>query len=490
MTFAPTPEQEAILTAVRDTKENLLIEALAGAAKTSTLVLIAEQLPRTPVLALAFNKRIATEMQDRLPSNCKAQTLNSLGHQAWASHLQARGIKRLTLDKNKVGEALRTRIRALPDGEQGDLWDNYSSYLEECSTAKTSGHLPDRFVAKLAENVAPLLNDDELIATAEEDFSPLEWDIILGALQDSAEAALRGVIDFDDQLLFPALFRVSFPSYPVVLVDEAQDLSILNHVLIRKLVKKGRLIAVGDSFQAIYAFRGAHENSMSLLRGAFSMTTLNLSCSFRCPEAIVSHVQWRAPTMQAWAGNPNSPGEIHYLKAWDASILPDNCAVICRNNAPLLSLATSLLKAGRYPNVWGQDIAKGLLKTLEKLGPSSTPQETAFHLLAQWKEEQLKKAKTRGREKRILDQVACLEIFIAATPTLGEAITYAQGIFNCEGPINLLTGHKSKGHEWNEVFFLDQQLLGDEGQELNLRYVIATRAKRSLTYLTLDGLAD
>jgi superfamily I DNA/RNA helicase len=79
----PTPEQLAIIEAAQHSTDNLLVSALAGAAKTSTLVLIAEALPDVDILCLAFNKKIATEMQERLPKNCKAMTLNSLGHRTW-----------------------------------------------------------------------------------------------------------------------------------------------------------------------------------------------------------------------------------------------------------------------------------------------------------------------------------------------------------------------------------------------------------------------
>lgn len=42
MTFTPTEEQSAIVDAAKSTSANLAINALAGAAKTSTLVMIAE----------------------------------------------------------------------------------------------------------------------------------------------------------------------------------------------------------------------------------------------------------------------------------------------------------------------------------------------------------------------------------------------------------------------------------------------------------------
>ena len=100
MKFPPTPEMEAILAAARSTNKNLLIQALAGAAKTSTLVRIAHALPGAPILSIAFNKRIATEMAERLPSHCIAKTLNSIGHSAWGTHIG----KRLTLDTDKIAQ--------------------------------------------------------------------------------------------------------------------------------------------------------------------------------------------------------------------------------------------------------------------------------------------------------------------------------------------------------------------------------------------------
>ncbi|MCL5460465.1 ATP-binding domain-containing protein, partial [Loigolactobacillus coryniformis] len=54
------------------------------------------------------------------------------------------------------------------------------------------------------------------------------------------------------------------------------------------------------------------------------------------------------------------------------------------------------------------------------------------------------------------------------------------------GPIQLMTGHKSKGLEFDNVFILDKQLLREEGQDKNLLYVMQTRAKETLTYIYLN----
>jgi len=68
--------------------------------------------------------------------------------------------------------------------------------------------------------------------------------------------------------------------------------------------------------------------------------------------------------------------------------------------------------------------------------------------------------------------------------------------------VELMTGHKSKGEEWDHVFHLDSWLIpskfalraADEGdnsgmeQERNLRYVIETRSKKTLTFINSEDM--
>jgi len=51
-----------------------------------------------------------------------------------------------------------------------------------------------------------------------------------------------------------------------------------------------------------------------------------------------------------------------------------------------------------------------------------------------------------------------------------------------------MTGHRSKGLEFPHVYFLDEHLINPERdpQANNLRYVIATRAQETLTYIKSD----
>ncbi|MBM61932.1 MAG: hypothetical protein CL484_03150 [Acidobacteria bacterium] len=479
--FTPTAEQQAIIDAATSTKDNLLISALAGAAKTSTLELVAKALPDVNMVCLAFNKAIADEMKSRLPSNCTSMTLNSLGHRVWGQYLN---IRRLNLYQGKMYKIVSDLVNDLPDSEKTEAFQDFAFILRSCNDAKGAGHLPDKFCANLQKPVDPLLNDAELIDSLEEKTERHIADLIIRALNISALQSMEGTIDFGDQVLFPSLFRCMYLIFSLILVDESQDLSPLNHRMLQQLYRR-RIIAVGDQCQAIYGFRGAFEDGMEQMKVRFSMEELTLSTSFRCPEAIVNHVRWRAPHMQAWEGTP--AGSVTTRPAWSLSEIPDGAAVICRNNAPLLSMAVNLLKHGRYPNLWGNDIAKGLIKKLDSLGPRAMAQPQALEALADYHAVQSKKVKNQNK---LLDTIQCLEIFIREADTLNGAIQYAEHIFSSQGKIELMTGHKSKGHEFDHVYFLDKDLVGIEGQEPNLRYVIITRTKKTLTYIDSKGCLE
>lgn len=480
MTLTPTHEQQAIIEAAKSTKDNLLINALAGAAKTSTLVMIAHALPGTPTLSLAFNKRIATEMADRLPGHVMCKTLNAIGHGVWA---QA-SAKRLTLNTRKSYEILKAIVDGLSRREKGEAYESFSETLKLIGKAKLAGYIPER--CSLGRR---LVSCEEFWQDLEDEDLIEQKELVDAALIEGIAQSYKGIIDFDDQIYMPTLFGGTFPKFPLVLVDEAQDLSAINHAMLEKLVVN-RLIAVGDPFQSIYAFRGAMSTSMATLRERFIMKEMNLSISFRCPRSIVERARTRAPHMQwpSWAeeGAVNAPTE------WSSHDILDNSAVICRNNAPLFRLAFNLIRAGRGVTVVGSDIGPSLIKALKKLGPEDMTYEQANKAIDTWETERLRKAKGKAATK---DKAECLRVFLSVGQSLAGAIAYAESIFKSAGPIQLLSGHKSKGLEWDHVFHLDPSRIpspyaesaDEEEQELNVRYVIETRAKKSLTLIEMEG---
>ncbi len=473
--MTPTPEQAAIIEAAVSTSDNLLVSALAGAAKTSTLVMVATALKKTSTLCLAFNKRIATEMSERLPGNCESMTLNSLGHRVWG---QALG-KRLVVNTGKNYKILSALIEALPRSEKNEAWGIFSDTLKAVASGKSAGYIPDGHF----ENAKRLRSDDDFFASLDEEPSALQERLIREATIESIRRAWKGEIDFDDQIFMPTLFPASFPQYPLVLIDEAQDLSPLNHATLRKLAKK-RLIAVGDECQSIYGFRGADQDSMAKLRNSFSMQQMILSISFRCPQSVVREAQWRAPHMRwpDWA----KPGEVRSLSSWSLEDLPESAVMICRNNAPIFSMAIRLLKAGRYAEIVGNDVGKNLIKTMKKLGHERMSQGEVFAAIDSWTAAKLAKSRSPGR---VEDQAECMRVFAEQGNDLRDAITYAEHIMAAKGSLLLMTGHKSKGLEFNDVFILDRHLVrvDKHQQEANLLYVMQTRAKERLTYVESEG---
>lgn len=471
----PTPEQQAIIAAAKSTQDNLLVQALAGAAKTSTLVMIAHALPSTAMLCLAFNKRIQQEMGERLPGNCNAFTLNSFGHRALAKQ-QGRNLR---LDTKKVYTLTRAVIEELPRADKEEAYEYMSDIMKAVEWGKTVGWIPDRHYP----NARPLCNDAEFFGQLDEEPSAVFERVVVAVTLESLAQGMKGAIDFNDQILLTTVFPCEFPQYPLVLVDEAQDLSALNHAMLRKFTRK-RLIAVGDERQSIYGFRGAHTSSMQVLTEQFHMSEFTLSISFRCPIAVVKEAQWRAPHMK-W-GPAAAQGTVSRLDEWSVNEIPEQAAILCRNNAPLFAAAIALLKDGRYPELVGNDIGKNLLKTLKKLGPTSMTQDQTLLEIDKWETEKLKKARAVGKVK---DQAACLRIFARQGQRLSDAIAYAEHILASSGPVKLMTVHKSKGLEFENVFLLDRELIqtGEDIQEQNLLYVAQTRAKSTLTYISSGG---
>jgi superfamily I DNA/RNA helicase len=457
LTPPPTAEQEHILSLVTLTTSNLIINALAGSGKTTTLEMIQNALT-PPVLCLAFNKRIAEVMVKRFKTTTTVRTFNGLGHRIWSTACAGR----VSLDPKKVPDLLRELIKELSRGEASEAWEVFWDIIAACGLAKSLGYVPDGKYP----NAKRLIDQTAFYAMLPEDIGELGPFLLEEVLLRSIKSAYAGLIDYNDQVYMPALFGGTYPKFPTVLIDEAQDLSPVNHQMLHHL-SKSRLIAVGDPYQSIYRFRGAETNGMSKLAQRFAMTPANLSISFRCPKAIVQAVQWRAPHMQ-WL---KEGGRVGVLKNPTLDSFTDGSVIICRNNAPLFALALRLLASGRSVSVAGSDVGPRVIGIMRRLGEDNDKQEEVLAAISKWEAEKVAKGSTTAP-----DIAGCMRVFANHGTTLGQAVAYAEHLFKQTGTIALLTGHKAKGLEWNTVYHLDPYLLRADEQDLNLRYVITTRA--------------
>jgi len=482
--LAPTFEQQAIIDAAKS-PASLMVNALAGTGKTTTLTMLAKALPPRPALALAFNKKIRDELEKRFPSNFSVMTMNGLGHRAWASTLN----KRLVIDEKKVTRITTELLRSFPDSKSA--WAQIRAAVVH---AQAKGIVPSQF--QHAKGFLPDTPASWQSINEEYDLGLTTQELSLArkALALSIEEGLKGTITFDDQVYLPVVFSGNFPRFEIVLVDEAQDLSPLNHAMLRK-VCAGRLIVVGDPRQAIYAFRGADSASMANIKNLRKdWIELPLNTTFRCPKSVVARQWEHAPAYVAAPSNPD--GEVIDLQGqpWNAADLAHG-AILCRNNAPLISTAFKLIKSGIGVNMLGRDIGRGLGRLCLKIsGDRSTPVTQFRQLLFAWKDREFSKAEANedhSKMEAIVDKFECIEAVIEGKDprTLHDLLSTLDSLFSADsGLVTLATGHKAKGLEWHKVVHLDPwripsrfaKLPHEIEQEANLRYVIETRTKHTL----------
>jgi DNA helicase-2/ATP-dependent DNA helicase PcrA len=108
---------------------------------------------------------------------------------------------------------------------------------------------------------------------------------------------VRNQIDFDGMPLlayqmvsrFPWISEALKAKYPVLFVDEYQDLGYALHELVLKLCFESgiRLFAVGDIDQSIYGFAGAEPSLLEGLSARADVQTIRLRFNYRCGTDII-----------------------------------------------------------------------------------------------------------------------------------------------------------------------------------------------------------
>lgn len=503
-----TSEQLAFFTAVTDTTDNLCLDAKAGTGKTTTLQEAANRLGRgQSILAVAFNKKTKDEMEDKLPDHVTCKTLNGLGYGALANYLN---IRRVPTDGNKVGKIVGKIIDEI-DQEAKELWAPCKNLVAK---AKLHGLVPQACPGLYKSLIPDTYEEWERLANYYDiDFSSEIFDIAYYALiENNRQIIAKESCDFDDQIYFPICWGLSFRRYDVVLIDEAQDLSLINHRQLHKSLKPGgRLIAVGDPYQAIYGFRGALPDSLPQLIKDFELTVLPLSICWRCPREVIREAQDIVPGIQA--APDASDGIVSHLDQFSADTFHHGDAILCRNTAPLIQMAYRLINEGSGVHVIGRDIGTGiksLIKTLNKKGGPVTDLDELLLRVDLWKQNETAKAIAKREESRvdlIGDKADSITAVIngSITTTVRELFSEIDLLFGRESaPITLSTIHRFKGLERNRIFFLNSYLLPSKWvklaaennpetgawmiqQEHNLRYVAVTRAMEELVYINSDG---
>jgi DNA helicase II / ATP-dependent DNA helicase PcrA len=494
----PSPQQVAVLDFVRNDHRSCVVEARAGSGKTTTLVMLANELPKDRLcLFLAFNKNIATELQERLPPHIQAKTFHSHCFGALQRNLP----RRPKVDENKVYNILKDSLSRRD-------FDRYFKYVSRLvSYAKSYGIGTDLAPDEHAEWYR-LIDHFSMVADSDNFDEVRAIELAQDTLKTSNENLT--VIDFDDMLYLALLRNVTFDKCNFVMLDEAQDTNGVQRALLHRMLAAavpdepgsgGRLIAVGDTFQSIYGFRGADADAMSALKQEFNAVEFPLSVSYRCAQEVVAETRREIP--DSIEAHPTAPiGSVERLPDYDLENFTSDMAILCRVTAPLVTLAFGFIKRNVGVRILGREIGAGLVALVKKMNTQDI--DILSDKLRNWRAREVGKALSRGHESAaaaIDDKYSCLMVFIDQLNederTVNELILRIESLFsdNNRGLLTLCSVHKAKGLEWPTVFILDRDEYmpsrwakqeWQRKQETNLIYVAITRAKLHLRYIKSD----
>lgn len=443
-----------------------VVVARAGSGKTSTIVEGFKYLPKgKKTLMVAFNKSIAEELKQRAPSYVDVMTLHSLGFRAIKQSFGANVI----LENDKCNELIKTLI-----GDDYDMWEVNQSIAKCVSLCKgflvdtpsKVGDLIDRFGIEIFEYTRPKFTD-----------------LVLKTL--ALCKAKKNVVDFDDMIWFPFVYRLNVGKFDVVFVDEAQDLNQAQIAMVLSANKMdGRIIAVGDPAQSIYQFRGADSEAIPNFINKLGAKTLPLSVTYRCPLKIVKLAQEVVPDIEACAGAKEGTLEDVPVEELRKLVRPGDF-VLSRTNAPLVKHCMALLKAGIPANIQGRDVGSNLIYFIKKSKAKTVNQFIEY--VNAWREIEVKRLLSEKKDTMVcLDKSECLLNLCEGNLTIKDLKETIEKLFNDvdDGKkVIFSTTHKAKGLERDRVFILANTYRygpGVEGEEANLWYVAVTRSKSEL----------
>lgn len=461
--------QVAIFDAVTTTANNLVVEAVAGSGKTTTIVEAANRTSGS-VIFLAFNKHIAEELRSRLPMTAQAATMNSFG---WGICRNA--FKNVKLDANKTQVILR----------------NFTSSRDFFACRSATTRLVSLFKANCL--ISPSTQDCVDIADRygiDIPKVPNYVQLLMEVYQSCLSTT--SIMDFDDQIFMPVYKNLPVPTFQTAIVDESQDLNPIQIELFLRI--KGRAVAVGDTRQAIYGFRGADVAAMRTLVERTQATKLPLSVCYRCginilkqAKEIVPEIEWPETAIEGI--NDSIKTDDFRRKAETGDF------VLCRTTAPLVSECLRFIREGKKAVVKGRDIGQNLKEMVEKIGTGNMDIPRFVDLLKAYQSERIAQLSKVDKEDQIValnDRIETILVFCETANNVFDILTKIDSIFtdNVSGVV-FCTVHKSKGLEADRVFILRGDLLPhpaakqehQKEQERNLKYVAITRARKELYWV-------
>lgn len=486
--FKPSEFQLAIFEAYRKTNQNIIISAGPGSGKTKTLFELSKMvLPWKKDLVTSFANSITDVLKERIRTpNIEVNGLHSLGlkilYRKWNGNVKVSEFKSFNYCQRYLKE-----WNLINDKKKNYILFNISRLIE----------LYKLYDLKTKEELEDISDKFDIDCFNGEIDKALKVISNLKSYNKSEPTSTNPkIVDFSDMIYIPISsdIKLNLPQYDEIFVDEIQDLNVAQQKFIKKLLKpEGRIIGVGDKYQSIYTFLGADINSFNKFAALPKTIQLPLSISYRCPKIIVKEANKIYNVIL-----PNVNNEEGEIREDSYKTIKDGDFVLCRNNSPLIDLFIELTKEDKKCFIKGREFGEALLGLINKI--DDLDKKEAFEELKKLGEEIVKKLKDKGitnpySHPKYLNYSEKVSIIKKLHNYYGNFLTIKtqlDKIYKDEGEgIQLMTIHKSKGLESDNIFFLRPDLLPSKyaeqdweiEQENNLRYVLLTRTKKNFIYI-------
>lgn len=484
-TLEPTDEQSECLAFFR-LGMTLCVQAGAGTGKTSTLKLMAGSTRRFGQYT-AFNRDIVRDAAESMPPNVACATAHSLAFRAvgraYAHRLDSKrmrsadvarmlGIDRLTVRygsqvKNlapgylaSLAQRAVQRFCQTADLVPGPEHVPYVEGIDVHESVESDGDGPPLTIRGTKNNVELREHLAKPIAKA--------WD----DLRDPG-----GSLRFSPDHYFK-IWQLSEPRIhgDFIMLDEAQDASPVMLDVIER--QDSQRVYVGDSQQAIYAWRGAVDALASIPTEATAYLTR--SWRFGPPIAHVANLILDQLDASLRLEGCDRPSLV-------APIRDEPDAVLCRSNAQAVKTLLDYQTQGVSAHlVGGGDEVLRFANGVDELtngGWTSHPELACFTSYDEVQD--YVDQDPQGSDLALM--VSLVDEF--GTDVIVEALTHLPGESNAR--VIVSTAHKAKGREWGRVRIagdFQEPSVEHGAEEWRLLYVAATRARDQLDLVRCDPL--
>ncbi len=350
-----------------------LVLAGAGSGKTRVLTsriahLLEEGVRPGGILAVTFTNRAARSMRDRLSAMVEMDlaglwmgTFHGIAHRLLRQHHAIAGLPQTfqVLDAEDSQRLVRRALRELQIDEK--QWTP-RAVAARIGRWKDDGWSPDRVAQEESPSASPLV---EIYRRYE-------------LLKQRSDA-----VDFGDLLLLagrlweqPDLLAYYQARFQEVLVDEFQDTNVVQYWWLRRLAGHGRIFAVGDDDQSIYAWRGARVENLLRFGEDFPEARLvRLEQNYRSTAPILEAANaviarnpermgktlWTARTdggpvqlYNAYSGDDEARFVVARIQQWlEEGGKRQDCAILYRSNAQSRAFEELLVREGMPYRVYG-----------------------------------------------------------------------------------------------------------------------------------------